>query len=142
MGLPRHFFFCFKTLGTGQSCTNNIQTPYGKAFKEGDVIGVAVDFTNASLTFYLNGVSLGVCYKSISGPVSFACSLSSNLDEVKMKTKLPFPKGKNSFLTPSSNVLASNGNLNLRYKVNGVAETFFTTEVMTTGVHYLFVFLN
>jgi hypothetical protein len=59
-----------------------------------------------------------------------------------MQTKLPFPKGKNSFLAPSSNVLASNGNLNLRYKVNGVAETFFTTEVMTTGVHYLLVFFK
>jgi hypothetical protein len=64
------------------------------------------------------------------------------MDEVKLQTNLPFPKVLNCFLTPSSNAISSQGGLNLVYKNSGTPETFFTTETMSTGIHYLFDFFE
>ena len=38
---------------------------YGSDWTRGDVIGVALDLTNATISFYRNGISLGVAYQNI-----------------------------------------------------------------------------
>ncbi len=60
---------------------------YGASFTNGDVIGVLVDFTAQTITFYKNGVSQDVAYSNISGTLfpaagtvnSAAAHLSLNL---------------------------------------------------------------
>jgi hypothetical protein len=46
---------------------NSIPAFYGSTVAVGDVIGVALDMDGGNLTFYLNGVSLGVAYSGITG---------------------------------------------------------------------------
>ena len=47
---------------------------YGASYNFGDVIGVAFDADNGTLTFYKNGASQGVAYTGLtSGPYFFAC---------------------------------------------------------------------
>ncbi|MBC8738589.1 hypothetical protein F6X40_17665 [Paraburkholderia sp. UCT31] len=42
--------------------------PYGQLVGVGDVVGVAADFDNRTVTFYRNGVSMGVAYTSAQLP--------------------------------------------------------------------------
>ena len=55
------------TSTTGQKGSGGTYTAYGAAYAENDVIGVALDMGNGTLTFYKNGVSQGVAYTGITG---------------------------------------------------------------------------
>jgi hypothetical protein len=44
----------------------NFPAAYGSSLVDGDVIGIALDFTAGTLTFYVNGVSRGIAFSSIS----------------------------------------------------------------------------
>lgn len=55
------------TSTTGQKGSGGTYTAYGAAYAENDVIGVALDMDNGTLTFYKNGVSQGVAYTGITG---------------------------------------------------------------------------
>ena len=51
--------------------TNGSNTSYGASYGSGDVIGVAFDADNGTITFYKNGSSQGQAYSSISGEFAF-----------------------------------------------------------------------
>ena len=51
--------------------TNGSNTSYGATYSSGDVIGVAFDADNGTITFYKNGSSQGQAYSSISGEFAF-----------------------------------------------------------------------
>ena len=50
---------------------------YGAPYGEGDVVGVIMDFSHRMLTFFKNGVSQGVAFTNLVGPVHIAASLTS-----------------------------------------------------------------
>jgi hypothetical protein len=59
--------------GNGNKYTNNSATSYGASYTTNDVIGVAFDADNGTLTFYKNGASQGQAYSGLtSGPYTFA----------------------------------------------------------------------
>lgn len=58
----------------GLKYNNGATAAYGATYTSGDVIGVAYDADNATLTFYKNGVSQGTAYSSIpAGQYYFQC---------------------------------------------------------------------
>ena len=65
--------YCYT--GGGSKGNNNSFTSYGASYTTGDVIGVAYDATNATLTFYKNGTSQGTAFTGVTaGSYTFACS--------------------------------------------------------------------
>lgn len=65
-------------LQIGTKYNNNSAVAYGAAYTTGDVIGVAFDADNGTLTFYKNNVSQGVAYSGLtSGPYFPAFSLNA-----------------------------------------------------------------
>lgn len=59
-------------LGNGNKSTNGGGgSSYGNSWGDGDVIGVAVDMDNGTLTFYKNGTSEGQAFSGISGEYTF-----------------------------------------------------------------------
>jgi hypothetical protein len=54
--------------GSGSTVFNTAgSTAYGATYTTGDIIGVALDLTGGSITFYKNNTSQGVAYTGISG---------------------------------------------------------------------------
>jgi hypothetical protein len=51
----------------GQKVTGNVAAAYGATFTTGDIIGVALNCTTGSVTFYKNGVSQGVAFTVVIG---------------------------------------------------------------------------
>jgi hypothetical protein len=51
----------------GQKGNNSTTASYGSSYSAGDIIGVAYDATNGTLSFYKNGVSQGDAYTGLSG---------------------------------------------------------------------------
>jgi hypothetical protein len=49
--------------------TNNTATVYGATYTTNDVIGVALDMDNGTLTFYKNGASQGQAFTGLTGTV-------------------------------------------------------------------------
>jgi hypothetical protein len=63
----------------GNKILNGTSTSYGATFATGDVIGVAVDITNNTATFYKNGTSQGqITGLSLSGFSWYVASCNSN----------------------------------------------------------------
>jgi hypothetical protein len=59
----------------GQKENNNNTSAYGSSFTTGDIIGVAFDADNGTLTYYKNGTSQGTAYSSIpAGSYLFAAT--------------------------------------------------------------------
>jgi len=56
---------------TAKKYTNGNVTNYGDTYASGDIIGVAFDADNGTITFYKNGASQGQAYSSISGAFAF-----------------------------------------------------------------------
>ena len=50
----------------GYKYTNGGSSAYGASFGNGDIIGIALDMDNTSITFYKNGSSQGVAWSNIS----------------------------------------------------------------------------
>lgn len=67
-------------VGTGQSKLggNTVVDNYAKvSLHDGDVVTVLYDADAGSLTFLMNGVSLGEAYSRLSGPVVAALAINS-----------------------------------------------------------------
>jgi len=60
--------------GNGQKRNNNSGSAYGATYTSGDVIGVALDMTAGTLTFYKNNSSQGTAFTGLSGTFSPAIS--------------------------------------------------------------------
>ena len=64
--------------GTGGKCHVSAKSEeYGEKYGDGDVVGVEMDFERRELRFYRNGVSQGVAYADLTGPVHVAASLTA-----------------------------------------------------------------
>ena len=61
----------------GNKYNNGTGSAYGASYTTNDVIGVALDMDNGTLTFYKNGTSQGTAYSSLSGVFYIGCSVSS-----------------------------------------------------------------
>lgn len=69
-GLSADYSYC----NDGLKYNNGSSVAYGTTYTSGDVIGVAYDADNATLTFYKNGVSQGTAYTSLPvGEYYFQC---------------------------------------------------------------------
>lgn len=66
----------YSYLNDGTKYNNNSQTSYAATYTNGDIIGVAVDLTGNSITFYKNGVSLGAAFTITAG--TYYPALGSN----------------------------------------------------------------
>lgn len=64
--------------GTGQKYNNGSLTSYGASYTTGDVIGVALDATAGTLTFYKNGASQGTAFSSIPAGTYFPAAGSAS----------------------------------------------------------------
>jgi hypothetical protein len=100
---------------TGDKYNNATATAYGATYTTGDIIGVALDLTAGTLTFYKNNTSQGTAFSSLSG--TFCPALSGNGGTVTNANfgQRPFsytpPAGFLSLCTtnlPSSTILQGN----------------------------------
>ena len=100
-------------VSNGQKASGGTYTSYGATFTDNDVIGIALDLTGGTITFYKNGTSQGTAFSSISGTFfaltgsgsSTANTLAANFGQ-RPFTYTP-PTGFNALNTynlPSSNV--------------------------------------
>lgn len=58
---------------SGEKYNNATPSAYGAAYTVGDVIGVLLDVDAGSVEFFKNGVSQGVAFSGLSGPLYFCC---------------------------------------------------------------------
>jgi len=63
---------------SGNKYNNNTATSYGSSCTSSDVIGVAFDADNGTLTFYKNGSSLGTAYSGLTTGVTYFPAVGSN----------------------------------------------------------------
>lgn len=60
---------------SGQKMNKNQPEEYTQGSRRGDTIGVIVDLNTGRLEFTRNGVSLGIAYENVKGPISPCISL-------------------------------------------------------------------
>ena len=60
---------------SGQKVNKNNIEDYTSGSRRGDLIGVIVDLNTGRLEFTRNGVSLGIAYENVKGPISPCISL-------------------------------------------------------------------
>eukprot|EP00954_Amorphochlora_amoebiformis_P017531 1319686-Amorphochlora_amoeboformis.AAC.1 len=65
----------------------DLNPTYGEPFGPGDTIGVEVDMDVGTIEFWKNGVSQGLAYVDVSGPVFPAVGLFLQSPQVKLVTK-------------------------------------------------------
>ena len=98
----------FSYLNTAFKRTNATSIAYGAAYTTGDVIGVAMDCDNGTLTFYKNGASQGVAYSAgITGLTYYpSLTLTTLTDSAQVNFgsstfSYPIPNGFSGFTTAS-----------------------------------------
>jgi len=62
----------------GQKYNNNAGTSYGATYTTNDIIGVALDLDNGTLTFYKNNTSQGTAFTGLTGEFKFAVAMYAN----------------------------------------------------------------
>jgi hypothetical protein len=60
---------------SGQKIHKNIIDPYTTPSRKGDIIGLVVDLNSGKLEFTRNGLSLGIAFSNLKGPLSPCVSL-------------------------------------------------------------------
>ena len=60
---------------SGQKIHKNMIDTYTSSSREGDLIGLIVDLNTGRLEFTRNGLSLGIAYENVKGPISPCISL-------------------------------------------------------------------
>jgi hypothetical protein len=101
---------------TGVKYNNSSATSYGASFTTNDVMGVALDLTAGTLTFYKNGVSQGTAFSGLSGTFFPACgndgvssSLSFNFGQRPFSYAPPTGfVALNTFNLPTSTIVKGN----------------------------------
>mmetsp|Transcript_40442 Transcript_40442/g.61691 ORF Transcript_40442/g.61691 Transcript_40442/m.61691 type:complete len:207 (+) Transcript_40442:789-1409(+) len=79
---------------SGQKIHKNIIENYATSSRRGDIIGVIVDLNTGRLEFTRNGISLGIAYENVKGPISPCVSLLKGqkitlIDSQSKQVKLP-----------------------------------------------------
>jgi len=63
--------------GTGGKCHNQTKSlDYGESFTQGDIIGIVLDFGKKTIEFFKNGVSQGIAFDDLAGPVHIGASMT------------------------------------------------------------------
>lgn len=62
---------------TGSKYHSSSAEKYGDQFSSGDVIGIILDFDMRTIEFLRNGVSQGIAFRNLSGPVRLAASFTA-----------------------------------------------------------------
>jgi hypothetical protein len=99
------------------------------------------------LEFFLNGVSQGIAYTNVTGPVDCAVTLYDFNDELLLNSSVSsptdlstpvLPVSSGASFKPSGGILLSNGNLTAKYaeKMNSQITTFFGTNTFSQGTYY------
>ena len=60
---------------SGQKIHKNMIENYTTTSRRGDVIGLIVDLNSGKLEFTRNGLSLGIAFENVKGPISPVVSL-------------------------------------------------------------------
>jgi len=122
---------------SGNKYNNNTATSYGSSCSTTDIVGVAFDADNGTLTFYKNGVSLGTAFSGLTtGVIYFPAAGSNNSAGIVNFGQRPFaytaPSGFSALCTQNLpdptiadggdyfNTLLYNGNGNTGQTVTGV----------------------
>jgi hypothetical protein len=99
----------------GQKYNNNSASAYGASYTSTDVIGVAFDADNGTLTFYKNNVSQGTAFTGLTAGAYFAATGNGNSSSYTNFGQQPFvyapPTGfnrLNTFNLPNSTIVAGN----------------------------------
>jgi hypothetical protein len=103
--------------------------------------------SKGTIEFFLNGISQGIAYTGVSGPVDCAVTLYDFKDELLLNSSFDSPIGDSNPVMPLSSgvsfkptngILLSNGNLTAKYaeKMNSQITTFFGTNTFSQGIHY------
>lgn len=102
-------------LGDGQKFNNGSLTSYGATYAAGDVIGVALDMTAGTITFYKNNTSQGQAFSGITGTAVPCIVGNTNSVATINFGQQPFAytpptgfKALNTFNLPDSTILAGN----------------------------------
>ena len=74
----------------GNKSNNNSASSYGDSYSSGDVVGVALDLDEGTLTFYKNGISQGVAFSSLSGSYYFGLSIAGGYEATANFGQKPF----------------------------------------------------
>jgi hypothetical protein len=69
--------YSYKSTGTKNENTS-VGVAYGSSYTTGDVIGVALDIDNATITFYKNNVSQGIAFSSITSTGGFVTGVATD----------------------------------------------------------------
>ena len=113
-------------LGNGNKYTSGSASSYGASFTTGDVIGIAFDADNGTLTFYKNGTSQGSAFTGLtSGPYFPAVSTYSSSDSYS------FNFGARVFSTAASSGYKSLNTANLPTPTILKGSDYFQTILYT-----------
>ena len=113
-------------LGNGNKYTSGSASSYGASFTTGDVIGIAFDADNGTLTFYKNGTSQGSAFTGLtSGPYFPAVSTYSSSDSYS------FNFGARVFSTAASSGFKSLNTANLPASTILKGSDYFQTVLYT-----------
>jgi hypothetical protein len=103
---------------SGDKYNNNTATAYGASYTTGDVIGVALDMTAGTLTFYKNNTSQGTAFSGLTGvyfPVSAVAGATAAEGPTINFGQQPFVytpptgyKALNTYNLPDSTIVAGN----------------------------------
>jgi hypothetical protein len=90
----------------------NVTEEYTSGCRRGDIIGVIVDLNTGRLEFTKNGVSLGIAYENVKGPVSPCISLLKGQKITLLATASGKIQGgaQTAVVTSSINVLSLSNN--------------------------------
>lgn len=98
---PYLYSYGYFYASNGQKANNGTFSAYGAAYSTNDVIGIALDLDNGTLTFYKNNVSQGTAYTGLSG-LTFLIA-ASNANGVANTWGAELNQGQRSFAyTPPS----------------------------------------
>jgi hypothetical protein len=116
---------------TGGRYVNGTLTAYGATYATGDIIGVAVDVTNNTITFYKNGTSQGaITGLSLSGFSWYVASCNSN-NQANQIANYNFGQRPFSYTPPTGFVALNTFNLPDPAVVNGATQFAVTTYTGT-----------
>ncbi len=86
---------------TGNKFNNGTGTAYGATFTAGDVIGVALDCDNGTLTFYKNGTSQGTAFTGLNTGAVYAPTFDSNLGAATVTVTANFGQRPFAYTPPT-----------------------------------------
>ena len=133
--------------GTGGKC-HQVATskPYGEPFGAGDVIAILCDFDQNTIEFFKNGVTQGVAFRNLQGPVHLAASFTGTgtrlqiLDPAAMEQPLskypptwdPTQKSRQMVIELADGTVMNRGSKDKWMAVRGVA--MYTEGKHTFGI--------